>query len=73
MNFGKALGEHLKMVASASMFCITIDRKNKTNMKVGAININIKIHQLFSKQQIFGICVIFIQREILGDLTQTCS
>ena len=73
MNFGKALGEHLKMVASASMFYITIDRKNKTNMKVGAININIKIHQLFSKQQIFGICVIFIQWEILGDLTQTCS
>ena len=68
-----ALGEYLKMVVSASMFYITIDNKNKTNMKVGDININIKIHQLLSKQQIFGICVTFAQRKILGYLTRTCS
>ena len=33
------------MAASANMFYIAIDYKNKTNMKVTASNINIKIHQ----------------------------
>ena len=31
------------MAASASMFYIAIDYKNKTNMKVAGSNINIKI------------------------------
>ena len=42
MNFGTTLGEHLMMVASAYMFYITIDNKNKTNGKVAASNTNIK-------------------------------
>ena len=52
------LGEHLTMVASGSMFYIEFDYKNKTNMKEAASNINIQIHQLFSKQRILGVCVI---------------
>ena len=43
MTFGMTLGEHLTMAASASMFYIAIDYKNKTNMKVATSNINIKI------------------------------
>ena len=39
------LGEHLTIAASASMFYIAIDYKNKPNIKVAASNINIKIHQ----------------------------
>ena len=37
-----------------SMFYIAIDYENEPNMKVAASNVNIKIHQLFSKQQIIG-------------------
>ena len=55
MTFEMTLGEHLTMEASASLFCITADYKNKANMKVAASNINIKIHQLFSKQWILGV------------------
>ena len=33
-----------------SMFYIAIDYENKTNMEVAATSVNIKIHQLFSKQ-----------------------
>ena len=73
MTFGMPLGEHLTMGTSASMFYITIDHKNKTNMKVAASNINIRIHQLFSKQQILGVRVIIVQRKISADSTQTCS
>ena len=53
------LGENLTMAASTSsnMFFIAIDCKDKTNMKVAASNINIKISQLFSKQQILGVHV----------------
>ena len=58
------LGEHLTKAASASMFYIAIDYKNKANMKVAASNINIKIHQLFSKQRILGVRVITAQWEI---------
>ena len=43
MTFGMTLGEHLTMAASASMFYIAIDYKNKTNMKVATSNTNIKI------------------------------
>ena len=41
-------------------------------MKVAVSNINIKIHQLFSKQQILGVRVAIVQRKISMDLTQTC-
>ena len=50
MTFGTTLGEQLKITASANIFYIVIDYKNKTNMKVAASNINIKTNQLFSKQ-----------------------
>ena len=49
MTFGVNLGEPLMMAASPEMFYIAIDYNNKTNMEVAAGNINIKIHQLFSK------------------------
>ena len=67
------LGEHFTKAASASMFYVTIDYKNKANMKIAASNINIKIHQLFSKQRILGVRVTIAQRKISGDLTRTCS
>ena len=51
------LREHLMMVAFASIFYIAINYKNKRKMKLAASNINIKIHQLFSKQWILGIRV----------------
>ena len=73
MTFGMTLGEHLPMAASTSMFYIAIDYKNELNMKVAASNINIKIHQLFSKQPILGICVTIAERKTSGDLTRTCS
>ena len=44
MTLGMTLGEHLTVAASASMLYIATDCKNKTNMKVAASNINIKIH-----------------------------
>ena len=55
-----------------SMFYIAIDYENETYMEVAASNINIKIHQLFSKQPILGVHVTIVQRKISGDLTQTC-
>ena len=71
MTFGMTLAEHLTMAASASMFYIAIDYENEPNMKVAASNINIKIHQLFSKQQILGACENIVQRKTSGCLTQT--
>ena len=50
--------------ASANILYVAIDCKNKTYMKVAASNINIKIHQLFSKQWILGVHVTIIQRKI---------
>ena len=75
MTFGMTLAEHLTMAASASssMFYIASNFENEPNMKVAASNINIKIHQLFSKQPILGICVTTAQRKTSGDLTRTCS
>ena len=73
MTFGMTLAEHLTMAASANMFHFAIDYENEPNMKVAASNINIKIHQLFSKQPILGICVTTAQRKTSGDLTRTCS
>ena len=45
---------------------------NKKQREVAASNIGIKKHQLFSRKQILGVHVTIVQREILGDLTQTC-
>ena len=60
MTFGTTLGDHLAMAASA-------------NMKIAANNINIKIHQLLSKQRILGVSVTIEQWKISVDLTRTCS
>ena len=49
MTFGVSLGKTLMMVASAKMFYIAIDYKNKAYMEVAPSTINIKIHQLLSK------------------------
>ena len=61
MTFGVTLGEHLMIANSADMFYITTAYKNKTYMEVAASNINIKIHQLFSKQCILGIRMTIVQ------------
>ena len=73
MTSGRTLGEHLAMAASANMFYTAIDYKNKTNMKVAASNININIHQQFSKQRILGVRLTIVQRKISVDLTRNCS
>ena len=75
MTFGMTLAEHLTMAASASssMFYIATNFENEPNMKVAASNINIKIHQLFSKQRILSARVTIAQRKTSGDLTRTCS
>ena len=57
------------MAASANIFYIKIDYKNKINMKLVASNINIKImdvkiYELFSKQRILGVRVNIVQRKI---------
>ena len=43
------------IAASAKIFYIAIDYKNKTYMEVTASNIKIKIYQLFSKWWILGV------------------
>ena len=67
------LGENLTMAASVNMFYIAINYDNKINVKVAASNINIKIHQLFSKQRILRVRVTIVQRGISVELTRTCS
>ena len=61
------------MAASATMFYVAIDRKNKPNMKIAESNMNIKMHQLFSKQRILSVRVIIAQWKTSGHLTRTCS
>ena len=73
MTFGMTLAEHLTMAASASMFYIVINYENELNMKVAASNVNIKIHQLSSKQRILGVCETIAQRKTSGGLRQTAS
>ena len=73
MTFEMTLAEHLTMAASASMYYIATDYKNEPNMKVAASNVNIKIHQLFSKQRILVVHVTIAHRKTSGDLTRTCS
>ena len=72
MTFGATLGEHLMMDASIKMFYIAIDHKNKTYIEAKASNINIEIHQLFSKQRIVGVRVTIVQWKISGNLIQSC-
>ena len=67
------LAEHLTMSASANMFYFAIDYENKPSMKVVASNVNIKIHQLFFKQRIFGVRVTIAQRKTSRGLTRTGS
>ena len=55
------LAEHLTMAAYASMFYILVDYENTPNMGVAAGNVNTKIHHLFSKQEILGVCVTIAQ------------
>ena len=66
MTFGVTLGKHLMIAVSANMSYVAIDYKNKTYMEVVATNINIKIHHLFTKQQIFGVRMTTVQRKISG-------
>ena len=44
MTFRRVLGEHLMMASSTNMSYIANDYKKKTNIKVAASDINIKIH-----------------------------
>ena len=73
MTFGMTSAEHVTMAASANMFYFAIDYENELNMKVAASNVNIKIHQLFFKQRIFGAHVTIAQRKTSGGLTRTGS
>ena len=73
MTFEMTLAEYLTMAAAASVFYMASDYKNEPNMKVAATNINIKTHQLFSKQQILRVSVTTAQRKSSGDLTRICS
>ena len=69
MTFGMTPWEHLMMAASANTFYIAINRKkNKTNVRVAASNINIKIYQLFSKQRVLGARVTTVQGKISVNL-----
>ena len=71
--YDSALAEHLTMAAFTCMFYIPIDYKNEPNVKVATRNINIKIHQLFSKQWILDVRVTIAHPKTSVDLTRTCS
>ena len=73
MTFGMTLAEHLTMAASANMFYVAIAYENELNMKVAASNANIKIHQLFFKQRLFGVRMTIAQRKASWALTRTGS
>ena len=75
MNFGMTLAERPTdhLAASALMFYIAIEGENEPNIEVAASNVNIKIHQLFSKQRILGVRVTTAQRKTSGGWTQTGS
>ena len=55
------------------MFYFAINYENELNMKVAASNVNIKIHQLSSKQRILGVREKIAQRKTSGGLRQTAS
>ena len=67
MTFGMTSAEHVTMAASANMFYFAIHYENELNMKVAASNANIKIHQLFFKQRIFGVRLTIAQRKTSGE------
>ena len=71
-DFGTTSGEQRTIAASANMSYAGNYYKSKTNIKVTASNINIKIQQLFSKKQILSVCVTMVQWKISMDLTRTC-
>ena len=73
MTFGMTLAEHLTMAASTNMFYFAIYYENELNMKVAASNVNIKIHQLFFKQRIFGVHVTIAQQKTSEGLTRIGS
>ena len=64
MTFRMTLAEHLTMAASANMFYFAVE----LNIKVAANNVNIKVHQLFFKQRIFGVRMTIAQRKTSGGL-----
>ena len=68
-----SLAEYFTMAASANMFYFAIDYENEPNMKVAASSVNIKINQMFFKQQILGVRVTISQRKTSGGLTRTGS
>ena len=72
MNFGTTLRGHLMMSTSGNIFYIAIGYKKKRNGKVASSNLNIEIHQLFSKKRILGVRVTIVQQKISGYLTRTC-
>ena len=57
----------------ANMFYFAIDYENEPNMKVATSNVNIKIHQWFFKQRIFGVRVTIAHQKISGGLTRIGS
>ena len=71
MTFLMTLAEDLTMAASANMLYSAIHHENEPNMKVASSNVNIKIHQLFFKQRIFGVRVTIAQRKTSWGLTRT--
>ena len=73
MTFRMTLAEYFTMAASANMFYFAIDYENELNMEVAASNVNIKIHQLFFKQRIFGVRVTIAQRKTSGSWARTGS
>ena len=73
MTSGMTLAEHFTMAASANMFYFEIDYENEPSMKVVTRNVNIKRHQLFFKQRVFGVRVTIAQRKTSGGLTRTGS
>ena len=50
----------------AITFYIATDNKNKANVKLAATNINMKMHQLFSKERILVVHATNEQQKSLG-------
>ena len=73
MNFGITLAEHLMIAASASLFCTAINYENELNLKVAASNVNVKMHQLSSKQRILGVRETVAQWKTSEGLRRTGS
>ena len=50
-------GEHLRTAVATNMIYIAINYNKKANKKVASSNINFRIYELLSKQQIHGVHV----------------